>query len=277
MLPRRLGQTPILVVSSDLHGNREPPLYARHMTAGFYDNDDAFREYWKNTEAMKNFQKMIDDTMAPALEAIRQSAAITDAQKRIAEAIRPAIDASTLQAVRAIATSMPAIQLPNIPRLDFGNIGQLKLGDAVARQFAASLDLTEMKKSASQPTDEAPATVPELDPSSITEEELDQYVDIAFRTHPDLAERLESDPELTALNDYQKKMMCWLLGIMVTFGLVLLHTWGTVDENVGKATDAIEKVGAGYAAYKYVAKPERKRDEDPESDPEDDPDTTPRS
>jgi hypothetical protein len=241
------------------------------MTAGFYD-DDAFRDFSKNTEAVKNLQKMINDTMAPALEAIRQSAAITEAQKHIAEAIRPAIDASILHAVRAISASMPVIEVPKMPSVNFGTITQLKLGDSIARQFTASLDFAEITKSFAQPTDQAPATVPKLDPSSITEEELDQYVDLAFLAHPDLSAWLESDPELTALNDYQKKMMCWLLGIMVTFGLVLLHSWGTVDENVGKATDAIEKVGGGYAVYKYVSKPDRKKDEeDPEQESEDEP------
>lgn len=241
------------------------------MTAGFYD-DDAFRELWKNTEAMKNLQKMINDTMAPALEAIKQSAAITEAQKQIAEAMRPAIDASTIHAMRAISVAMPVIELPKMPSLDFGNITQLTLGDSIARQFTASLDFAEITKSFAQPTGQTAATVPELDPSSITEEELDKYVEVAFLTHPDLAERLESDPELTSLNDYQKKMMCWLLGIMVAFSLVALHGWGTVDENVAKTVDAIEKAGGGYAAYKYLSKPKRKDDEeDPEQKPEDRP------
>ncbi|HSN38278.1 MAG TPA: hypothetical protein VLT34_18200 [Arthrobacter sp.] len=59
------------------------------MPAGFYD-DDFFRKYWKNQEAFKSHQKMIDDTMAPALETIRQSAGITALQKQMAGRIHAA-------------------------------------------------------------------------------------------------------------------------------------------------------------------------------------------
>lgn len=237
------------------------------MTAGLYD-DDEFRKFWKHTEAAKNIQKMIDDVMAPTLQMIKQSEAVSAAQKQVADSIRPALDALTLQTMRDVATSMPAIQVPALPSFSFSNITQLKLGDAVAQQFATSADFDEIVKNLGRTTHQIPST-PTIDPNTITETELDELVDAVFADHPDLLEQLEKDHDLTTLDDYQKKVMCWLLGLMVALGVGVLYSWAQTDENVANTIEIVEKVGgASYATYraaeKFLWKNEEKKDDNQE-------------
>src|SRR4051812_16412480 len=117
------------------------------MTAGFYD-DDFSRQFWKNQEAYRNLQRMINQTMAPAMEAIRQSEAITALQKQMAAAVLPAMDHSAFNAMKSFAKMMPVIDVPKMPLLTFRDITKFKLGDDVAQKFVDSIDVDELTKSA---------------------------------------------------------------------------------------------------------------------------------
>ncbi|MGF9648852.1 hypothetical protein AAIH32_12800 [Pseudarthrobacter oxydans] len=225
------------------------------MTAGFY-NDDFHRKFWKDQEAFKSLQKTINDTIAPAMEAIRQSVAITDAQKHILATIRPAIDISTFNAAKAIAESIN-FDFPALPSVSFTDVRRLKLGDDVAQKFVGSVDVADLNKFTAPPAEyetpamlpaplgDEPALVPEVDPTQLTEEDLDHYVDTLLLLRPGLPQELDEDPELQHLNGHQKKIYIWLLSLMVVCGMSVLHTWGTFDENVAHATEVSDQVVDG--------------------------------
>lgn len=253
------------------------------MTAGFYD-DEFSRQFWKNQEAYRNLQRIIDQTMAPAMEAIRQSEAITALQKQMAAAVLPAIDHSTFNAIRSFAKMMPVIDFPKIPLLTFRDITKFKLGEDVAQKFVDSIEVNELTKSAAppveheptstpQPKDNEPASSPKIDLKNFKEEDLDRYADLLYLAQPLLPQVLENDPELSKLDNYQKKIFVWLLSLMVMCGMSVLHTWGTYDETVASITAVAGQIDSGMLGSGDTTKAivPKEEDNEPVQEVEDEP------
>jgi hypothetical protein len=244
------------------------------MTAGFYD-DDFSRQFWKNQEAYRNLQRMINQTMAPAMEAIRQSEAITALQKQMAAAVLPAIDHSAFNAMRSFAKMMPVIDVPKMPLLTFRDITKFKLGDDVVQKFVDSIDVDELTKSAAppveheptttpRPQDNAPVSPPKIDLKNFKEEDLDRYADLLYLAQPLLPQALENDPELSKLDNYQRKVFVWLLSLLVMCGMSVLHTWGTYDETVASITAVAEQIDSGILGSDDITKVVFPKEEDNE-------------
>lgn len=231
-------------------------------TVGFFDDDE-----FRNSEAMRALRKTVQESIAPALETIRQINAVNTA--KMMESLQPVFSAATAEATKSIRqTVLSTIELPKFG-LDLGTLRQIPLGDAAARETASSIDYTNVAASVATELDEPGPTKPVgIDPDAITEQELDEMTAELFQRRPDLAQKFYDESKLTTLDPTQLKMLAWQWALIALLGIALLFAWAKVDGNVDYAMD-IASTATPIAAAAYVSARKELGADDKADKPED--------
>jgi hypothetical protein len=228
--------------------------------AGSFDD-----EYFPNSKAMRAIQEMVRQSTAPAMEAIRQAHAADVA--KVMESLKPTIAAITAEATKTISqTVLPAIPMPKFD-LSYKSLRQIPLGDDAAKEAVSSVDYNAIAQGVASEVEEteSPEDVGTVQPGSFTEQELDQMTADFFKSHPAVAEKFYNDPEISALDPGQKKMLAWQWAVMVLFGIALLVGWAKVDGNVDYVKDVVTDSAIMVIAYNS-AKKALGADEDDDAD-----------